>query len=350
MEPFYLCNSELFGLSNSTAVVYNFLCKVNNVSTGKSYYKRANIATACHISESTVIRALRTLCAKGLLEIKRRFDAHGRQTSNDYILIDNPQLKMESDQPSEKKSENEANAIKPLDKNTLCYPRLFKCGLNAFQHPLTPNEIKVYSYLSFRAGKDGACMPSKKDIAGDCSISVSTVWRAILRLYKAGLIEIRRQTRAEAFGNNGTSVNLYMLKSAHTAPQEPYSPFAHQGSDVAVTQPEISDIHGKVLVQYDQLRTSSADLFYTKQTTAGIPSSAENQSIGQPFLSLCRRISFLSTNDTLPYFTGDIPKTMPRKKATDNSRKRRLFSRLAEWYNRVELKFAGFNFLSAKLE
>lgn len=113
MESFYLCDLELFGLSNSTAIVYNFLCKGNNVSTGKSYYKRANIATACYISESTVVRALRTLCAKGLPEIKRRFDEHGWQTSNDYILIDNLQMKMESDQHSEKKSETSANTSKP---------------------------------------------------------------------------------------------------------------------------------------------------------------------------------------------------------------------------------------------
>ena len=57
MKAFYLVNSEIFGLSNSTAVVYNFLCRVNNVSTGTSYYKRRNIAHACNVSEiSTVMK------------------------------------------------------------------------------------------------------------------------------------------------------------------------------------------------------------------------------------------------------------------------------------------------------
>ena len=89
--------------------------------------------------------------------------------------------------------------------------RLFKCNPASFKVKIAPNGIKVYSYLSFRAGKDGQCKPSKKEIASDCGISVPTVTRAIRQLRNSGLISVKPQTRVDVYGNNGTSVNLYVL-------------------------------------------------------------------------------------------------------------------------------------------
>jgi DNA-binding MarR family transcriptional regulator len=217
MEAFYLVNSEIFGLSGSTAVVYNFLCRANNVSTGKSFYGKKAIARACNISKSTVVRAIRTLCKKGLLEIRRRFD-HGRQTSNNYILIDNLQMKMNAENASH---DSNPASEQSTDQTQPAQPRLFTCRLPADTQGLSANALKVYSYLSYRADMEGTCKPAKKEIAADCGISLSTVTRAIKTLQTTGLIGVRSQTRLNLFGNNGTSVNQYILKGvkAQDTPQ-----------------------------------------------------------------------------------------------------------------------------------
>ena len=316
MEPFYLCNTELFGLSNSTAVVYSFLCKVNNVSTGKSNYKRSNIAKACHISVSTVIRALRTLCAKGLLEIKQNFDSNGRQTSNHYILIENPQIKLFEDRPSTQKPDD-----MKIESHIQDCPRLFPCRLDLFKHSLTASDVKVYSYLSLRAGKSGTCMPSKKEIAADCGISVSSVGRALKALSNFELLKIRPQTRTEAFGNNGTSVNLYLLKSPHTEAQEQSEVVVHEFSNL-----------GKQAAQ--------------EIPAATIPTCRNAES------SLCdhsiQDTAFLRTDDTLPHFSSDTPRTRSRKKATVNLREKSLFSILAVQLRNFASKIAGFGNFNAK--
>lgn len=303
MEPFYLCNSEIFGLSNSTAVIYNFLCRVNNVSTGKSFYKRSNIAASCHVSESTVVRAMRTLCTKGLLAVKRRFDKNGRQTSNNYILVENPQLRLDADSLSV----NPSQSAKKEEKGTPTRPRTFQLRLSAENDCLSPNAIKVYSYLSYRAGAIMQCMPSKKEIADDCSISLSTVWRALHELVSTDMIEIRRQTRLQTCGNNGASVNLYVLKFM---------------SEVAQT----------------------ADPFPipAQDCTDHLPVAPFNQKE-----SLFHRLtSVLCSNDTLPHFTGDTPRTRSRKKATVNPRKKSNSQILTEKLN----KFAGKRINPAKRE
>jgi len=285
MEPFYLCNTELFGLTNSTAIVYSFLCKVNNVSTGKSYYKRSNIAKACHATVSTVVRAIRTLRDKGLLKIKRKFD-HGRQIPNDYILIDNPQMKFSQDKPSTQ-TPDEVNADEKDRNNVSDSPRLFPCRLDFFKQSLTASEIKVYSYLSLRAGEKGTCMPSKKEIAADCGISISSVGRAVKALVKTGLLKIRPQTRAEAFGNNGTSVNLYLLKSPHTEVQEQSDVAVHKfsGPKKHLSQ-DISAASDSVCPDAE---STSCD--YSTQKTA-----------------------FLCTDDTLPHLISDTPRTRPERR------------------------------------
>lgn len=300
MESFYLCNSEIFGLSHSTAVVYNFLCRVNNVSTGKSFYKRANIAANCHISESSVVRAMRTLCAMGLLEIRRRFDKNGRQTSNDYILIENPQLRLKSD-PS---PVNESKSVKAKEEVPKSH-RLFPCRLPSNCN-LSSNAVKVYSYLSYRAGVAGQCMPSKKEIASDCTISLSSVWRSLQELIRVGLIRIRHQTRLQTCGNNGTSVNLYILKS------------------VPITE----QVQNNKVVLYP-FCTGIADMDKASKTSL-VAQSVPKQ---VTFLSIlrhekCSAFHCLSAPfsifDTHPHFSSDTLKTKSRNKATINPREKSL--------------------------
>ena len=246
-----------------------------------SFYKRSNIAASCHVSESTVARAIRALCAKGLLAVKRRFDKNGRQTSNNYILEENPQLRLDAEPPLSIDLSQSANKE---EKGTPKQPRTFPLRLSTGKDCLSPNAVKVYSYLSYRAGATGQCMPSKREIAGDCSISLSTVWRALHELIRADLIEICRQTRLQTCGNNGTSVNLYVLKSISEATQ------AADPSPIPPVQHSSDTLH---VVSFEQ----TDSLFH-------------------------RLTLFFSSGDTLPHFFGDTPRTKPRKKATVNPRKK----------------------------
>ena len=332
MEAFYLVNSEIFGLSNSTAVVYNFLCRVNNVSTGTSYYKRRNIARACNISESTVVRAIRALCKKGLLEIRRRFD-HGRQTSNNYILIDNPQMKMNAGNAS--RDSNPASE-QSTDQTQPAQPRLFTCRLPADAQGLSANELKVYSYLSYRADMDGICKPAKKEIAADCGVSLSTVSRAIKTLNAARLIEIRSQTRLDLFGNNGTSVNLYILKGAEV-PDTPQS-----GSAESEKADLCPDVKCDVLSAEQPSAPAEGEPEHHKGDSLPImdeekdgqpnPATPAFQCSTQPPFHTS---VFLRLFDTLPHITRATPRTMPRIKETVNSRENKRLSTLAGWYRRT---------------
>ena len=338
MEPFYLCNSEIFGLSNSTAVVYNFLCRVNNVSTGKSFYKRSNIAASCHVSESTVARALRTLRAKGLLAIKSRFDEDGRQTSNNYILIDNPQLRFDSEPfPADLPKTDGEGKAEP--KQT----RVFPLRLSAEGSSLSPNAVKIYSYLSYRADAAGKCMPSKKAIAGNCSISLSSVWRAMQELTSANLIEIHRQNRMQTCGNKGTSVNLYILKcvleNKHVANDINYG----EDSTVVAPSPELTQQPSQS--KRHILSEASENLISVAPFIARWKSHYELSRHEQYPESSCCTASFF-TCDTLPRFSGDTPRTKPRKKTTFNLREKSNFQILTEKLN----KFAGKRINPAKRE
>jgi len=220
MENFYLCNSAALqaDLSKSAFKVYSFLSMGANNKTRSCFHSKGTIAKQCSISASTVVRAIRELCEKGLLEIQRRFRESGKQTSNRYTLIDNPQLKMGAT-TSNKDEEEVLPLVCAKQDKVPCESfqkrlRLFRCHSSVFHVNLSPNELKIYSYLSFRAGKDAQCLPSKRTIASDCGISISTVSRAIKRLCQADLLEVLPQSRMETCGNNGTSVNLYVLKSA----------------------------------------------------------------------------------------------------------------------------------------
>lgn len=297
MESFYLCNSEIFGLPNSTAVVYNFLCKVNNVSTGKSFYKRSNIAASCHVSESTVARALRTL--------------------------------------EERKIEG--------PKET----RTFPLRLSAEDSSLSPNAVKVYSYLSYRANTSGRCMPSKKEIAGNFSISLSSVWRAMRELINTDLVEIRHQDRMQTCGNNGTSVNLYVLKYVLES--------NHVASDIGCREDSAAADPSLELTQQPL------------QSKRNILSEASENSISvAPFIARWKSHYELSrhehdsessrftasffTCDTLPRFSGDTPRTKPRKKATFNLREKGCLGISAKIKMKKSFTLAGDRSNPARLE
>ncbi|WP_081626929.1 helix-turn-helix domain-containing protein [Faecalispora sporosphaeroides] len=219
MSNFYLCNSAALqlNLSKMAFKVFSFLSMGANNQTRSCFHSKGTIAKGCEISHSSVVRATRELCDKGLLEIQRRFRPNGRQTSNRYIFLDNPQTTMgaETSCNSANASDDnfDANTEKVSSKASEGKPRLFHCPSSIFKINLSPAELKVYSFLLYRAGKAMKCKPSKKIIATSCSTSLSTISRAIKALERKGVLIIHKQTRRNLFGNNGTSVNLYHLKA-----------------------------------------------------------------------------------------------------------------------------------------
>jgi len=237
MSSFYLCNSAALqaGLSKMAFKVYSFLSMGANNETRSCFHSKATIAQQCKISISSVVRATRELCKKGLLEIQKRFFGKGHQTSNLYILLDTQQLNLGSTASNTETKETtplvyDKSSNEPMMESQTKL-RLFKCNSTVFLANLSSNELKVYSYLSFRAGKDGQCKPPKKEIASDSGVSVSTVTRAIRHLSNSGLISVQPLTRLEVYGNNGTSVNLYKLKEIITVTNDQQPSVDNKKSD-----------------------------------------------------------------------------------------------------------------------
>lgn len=218
MNNFYICNSAALelNLSKMAFKVYSFLAAAANNKTRSCFHSKTSISKHCNISASSVVRATKELCEKKLLKIKRRFCISGRQTSNTYILLDNPQCTMNdssSNKASKESQEVPTNDKKGVSAHSQGKVRLFSCPSSLLRLKLSAIELKVYSYLLYRAGKACSCKPSKKSIAAACNISVSTVFRATKKLAECGLLEIRSLTRKDVYGNNGTSVNLYIIKT-----------------------------------------------------------------------------------------------------------------------------------------
>lgn len=219
MNTFYLCNSAALelNLSKMAFKVYSFLAAAANNKTRSCFHSKSTIAKHCNISISSVIRATKELCDKELLRIKRRFCINGRQTSNTYVLLDNPQCKMNDSDPQETLSNSDGHLGSGINNKASTGSqgkvRLFACPSSLLHLKLSATELKIYIYLLYRAGKSKSCRPSKQHIAAACNISVYTVFRATKKLAECGLLEIRRLTRKDVYGNNGTSVNLYIIKT-----------------------------------------------------------------------------------------------------------------------------------------
>ncbi len=180
---YFLCNTAALqaDLTKSTFAVYQYLAMAADNKTRKSWPSVPTIAAKIGVSTKTVTRATKELAAKELIEIVPRFRKNGSQTSNYYILKD-------------------------TKENT----RTYACKTQAAQVALTGTEQKVYHCLSARAGKKDECYPSAKQIAADCKISVSTVWRCVKKLTATALITVRRQWRSinDKLAN---SKNRYLL-------------------------------------------------------------------------------------------------------------------------------------------
>jgi DNA-binding MurR/RpiR family transcriptional regulator len=328
MSNFYLCSSAALdmGLSKSAFKIYTFLALSANSITRGSYYKRSNIAARCNVSESTVVRACRELCRKGFLEIRQRFLKRGQQTSNLYILLDNPQLKMVSTEPQDVISsdpKNSTNAGKDMAQEGISAKlQLFRCNPTAFHAHLSANVLKVYSYLSLRAGADGYTFPSKKDIAAGCGISVSTVSRGLKVLLQAGLIDIKPQTRANTFGNNGSSENCYIL---NTKPERRGN--ENKSTDSSAHSPA-EDVAEPTAPPPMPNLTPLRKRAFCNLSIPSVP--LRNLLLGRTVNALV----FSVHNMTPSPMSQTIPqRTIPKKKNTLKQRKKYFFPYLTKWKN-----------------
>lgn len=157
-------------------------------------------------------------------------------------------------------------------------------------------------------------MPSKKEMSNDCSISMTTVWRALYELSNAGCLEIRRQTCLKTCGNNGTSVNLYLVKAIA-------GPSDAANEDTNTNSLSLSGHSPSLLLSWDKYQP----IFPHKLISSVL-------------------------HDTLPDFTNDTPRTKFRKKVTINSRVKSLLSRLAALFTKPLIRFEWNRICPAKIE
>lgn len=81
------------------------------------------------------------------------------------------------------------------------------CPINVFQATVSPTAYKVFLVLKSFDGKDHKIFPSKKTLAQRCGLRLTSIYKAIRQLAKAGLITI-----VSRFDPNGRQTsNFYQI-------------------------------------------------------------------------------------------------------------------------------------------
>lgn len=85
----------------------------------------------------------------------------------------------------------------------------FRLPNHIFDEDLTTSEFVVYSYLVKCSDKNHKCFPSRKNIARECNVSVSTVDKALNGLIDKCLIE--KTTRYDFSREQQQLSNIYSI-------------------------------------------------------------------------------------------------------------------------------------------
>ncbi|MCI9577184.1 MAG: hypothetical protein HFJ84_11250 [Clostridiales bacterium] len=149
----------------------------------KIFPSKKTLAEKCGLGMTSIYKALKQLTKAGLVSIVARHDKNGRQTSNFYQIHE------------------------PTPAQHTQRPNWFSINKKALESCLSPVDLKVYSCLARHADHNGQCFPSRKQIAEECRLSVTTVYRAVYRLQYHGFLSISSQQR----DNGGKRQNLYTL-------------------------------------------------------------------------------------------------------------------------------------------
>lgn len=215
MQKYYIASTAAYQVTiNSMAYkVLSYLQTCADYKTRTCFPKRKTIAAKCGISVRSVVRAVNDLCAAGLLKRKFQFaffvgDNAIRQKENLYTVIDNPQISLQEANCVE--TSNLKGKPKNRSKGHIEHNILYRAQSANFAS-LTSSELKVYNYITLRAGKGCSCFLAKKEIAAGCEISAVTVYRCIKKLVSKGLLGVQAQTRNSITGDNGTASNLYTV-------------------------------------------------------------------------------------------------------------------------------------------
>ena len=198
--PFIACPAGAFHSAISPTAYKVFLAlKSFDGKDHKIFPSKKTLAEKCGLGLTSIYKALKQLTKAGLVSIVARYDKNGRQTSNFYQIHE------------------------PTSQSTQ-RTDWFSINKKALETSLSPVDLKVYSCLSRHADHNGQCFPSRKQIAQECRLSITTVYRAIYRLQRHGFLSISSQQR----DNGGQRQNLYTLLdlSDGKQPELPQAPSA----------------------------------------------------------------------------------------------------------------------------
>lgn len=277
MQKYYIASTAAYQVTISSIAykVLSYLQTCADYKTRTCYPKRKTIAAKCGISVRSVVRAVNDLCAAGLLKRKFQFafftgDNAIRQKENLYTVIDDPQFSLQ--EANHTAASNFVAGAKSYPKNRI-EDNILYWAQSANFATLTGNELKVYNYITLRAGKDCSCFLSKKEIAAGCEISTATVYRCIKKLANKGLLDVQAQTRNSITGDNGTASNFYTVPPFAHRPKfattkllfafllnrtlycSPISPNAVTGGHFTVVTPRTLSLKNKTLKKGPEWKT-----------------------------------------------------------------------------------------------
>lgn len=167
-------------LSPRAVKLLAFLQRHADYRTGISFWRKAKIAEALQISESTFHRALRELRASGFVTVEQRYDENGRQKSNRYCVRMNG--------------------------------RRVRCPVAPVRQ-LRHGALKVYLQLVKQCGRESFAI-SRRSLALRCKLSMRSVSRIVRDLREHALIRVRAENRMHIFGNPGQTFNRFWVLSA----------------------------------------------------------------------------------------------------------------------------------------
>lgn len=237
------------------------------------------------------------------------------------------------------------------------------------------NTMLVYYDLCRRANQSDLCWPAKKTIAEDCSISKSSVTRALRELERVGLIITLARRRD--LSNGQTSNYYYVFDTPQTLPSQPEEP-PFPEADAKPEQKHGDDKPEAAAPAACTVQTSHSDLPSESAQSAPQPpveakmiSSAASpepvktaseatagETTGKSFncknsTPPCNQQALLNDPifDTPPRVTVTPQEGIPKTKATFNPRKESIFSQVVQWYyRRKRQRRAGNPFPPAKNE
>ena len=198
---YYKCSSAILemDLKPSTLQVYHFLAARADYKNRSCFYAVPTIAQQLSISDRSVQRGTKELEKKGLIKIKTQFKK-GRQTTNLYILLDEPQLKLCTPLHTPK------NGKKTFHIN---------CHIKALNSQIKGVTLKVYTYLESISVAKRHCIVSVKEIAQHCRISITSVRKAMKILAQLKLAQLKAKTAVSKWGKTQCGKNEFVLQKFH---------------------------------------------------------------------------------------------------------------------------------------